>query len=100
MDNFSKNREDIRLRKSREKLFSLCSTKIRTTMIGAISDIESLFSDAVKDNPELFQELRSSILDRGNNQIRNLENDLYDYDINQKNSNLNTIYLPVKRKGQ
>jgi len=69
-------------------------------MIGAISDIESLFSDAVKDNPELFQELRSSILDRGNNQIRNLENDLYDYDINQKNSNLNTIYLPVKRKGQ
>jgi|SanBayMetagenome_1026888.scaffolds.fasta_scaffold02545_4 hypothetical protein len=100
MDNFSKNREDIRLRKSREKLFSLCSTKIRTTMIGAISDIESLFPDAVKDNPELFQELRSSILDRGNNQIRNLENDLYDYDINQKNSNLNTIYLPVKRKGQ
>ncbi len=69
-------------------------------MIGAISDIESLFPDAVKDNPELFQELRSSILDRGNNQIRNLENDLYDYDINQKNSNLNTIYLPVKRKGQ
>jgi hypothetical protein len=69
-------------------------------MIGAISDIESLFPDAVRDNPELFQELRSSILDRGNNQIRNLENDLHDYNINQNNSNLNTIYLPVKRKGQ
>jgi hypothetical protein len=98
MSNFSRSRENMKLRQSRQRLFSLCSTKIKTTMIGAISDIESIFPEIVSKYPELFQELRASILDRGNNQIRNLQNDINDYNVSLEYNDLNTIYLPVKGK--
>lgn len=98
MSDFKKNREDHRLKKSRDRLLSVCNTKIKTTMIGAISDIENMLSDVIQDQPELFEKLRSSILDRGNNQIRNLELEISDYNITYKHNDLHTIILPVKRK--
>lgn len=57
---------------SEEKLRKSCITKMRTIMIGALSDIEE-----GKD----YEELRKSILDRGNNLIRSLEDELKNYTI-------------------
>ena len=57
---------------SEEKLRKSCITKMRTIMIGALSDIEE-----GKD----YEELRKSILDRGNNLIRALEDELKNYTI-------------------
>lgn len=98
MSDFTKNREDYKQKKSKDRFLSLCNTKIKTTMIGAISDIENMLSNFLEDEPELFERLRSSILDRGNAQIRSLEKDIADYDIGYKYNNLHTIILPVKRK--
>ena len=57
---------------SEEKLRKSCITKMRTIMIGSLSDIEE-----GKD----YEELRKSILDRGNNLIRALEDELKNYTI-------------------
>jgi hypothetical protein len=51
-------------------------SKIKTTMIGAIADIEELDMDE-----DTFNAIRNSILDRGNNQIRLIKKELYDYKI-------------------
>ena len=57
---------------SEEKLRKSCITKMRTIMIGSLSDIEE-----GKD----YEELRKSILDRWNNLIRALEDELKNYTI-------------------
>ena len=45
-------------------------------MIGAISDVEELDIDE-----DTFNDIRNSILDRGNNQIRSIQKELGDYKI-------------------
>lgn len=57
--------------KSKEKLRQSCISKMKTIMIGALSDIETKDPD----------ELRKSILDRGNSLIRSFEEELEKYDI-------------------
>jgi hypothetical protein len=69
---------------STEKLRKSCISKMRTIMIGAISDIETDAS---------FDELRKSILDRGNDLIRAFEEELKQYNIEFKGN------LTVFRKG-
>lgn len=89
MDNFKK-RADIKQQElARNKLFNQCSKRINTTMIGAIATLEKYFSD----HPD-FTQIRSEILDKGNNQIRNLHVDFDPYNVNFKNS----IVLPIERK--
>ncbi len=89
--------------KSKERLKRIIKKKIQTTMIGAISSVENLFSflwdegaeDAEKMQ-ELFNTLRSEILDKGNHQIRNVDTELDLYDINLKT---NTVTLPINKIG-
>lgn len=78
------------LKASKDRLAKIVTKKIQTTMIGAIADIEEYFSYLWNvDNPTaedlefktLFDDLRQSILDRGNNQIRNIKVELDQYDI-------------------
>ena len=112
MDEFAqyfKTHQDYKLNKierdkdiSKKKLYRTAETKIRTTMIGALSSIENnlkKFWDV--PNPtaeqiamkETFEEcVRSEILDRGNNQIRNLENEFGNYEILYKKK---IVYLPL-----
>lgn len=50
--------------------------KIQTTMIGSIADIEDLDID-----DDIFDEIRKSILDRGNDQIKMIIQDLKNYKV-------------------
>jgi hypothetical protein len=68
-----KEKEDY----SSNKLRQSCVSKMRTIMVGAICDIEE------KEN---FDEMRKSILDRGNNLIRLLEEELKNYSIVYKSN--------------
>ena len=76
---------------SRDSLSKILKKKIQTTMIGALSSIEENFSflwnnDDVSENDKaimqnLYQKVRSEILDKGNNQARNIDAELSQYDI-------------------
>lgn len=89
---------------SRERLLKICCTKVRTTMIGALESIEKRFKhywevEGKLNNEQLllkklYEEIRQEILDRGNTQIRNLETEFEQYEIDWKRY---TLYLPVKQ---
>lgn len=105
----SKKKEDIirdsHVKRSRESLKKLVAKRIQTTMIGALAAIEEKFKDfwTPKDGDKMteeqqslyniFQEIRSSILDNGNNQIRLLEKDIEQFDVEARQY---TIQLKVK----
>ena len=80
---YSINREVRKRNTSKARLSSLIESKIKTTMIGAISDIEKMMGDFIKteDGERIFTELRESILDRGNYQIRSMKDELESYEI-------------------
>ena len=114
MDDFTDNLKICRKREldkdkeyklsSRNRLFEICKKKITTTMIGALDTIEKKFGqywtpkDGQKMTNEqlaikaLYEEIRREILDRGNHQIRNLETELSQYDVEWKRY---TLQLPV-----
>lgn len=104
----SKYKED-----SRERLKKISVTKIKTTMIGALSAIEKRLGflwgldEDGKDSghplsPEeqhlkdIYDELRSEILDIGNNQIRNLSTEISQYDVSWNRYHMT---LPVIKEG-
>ena len=78
---------------SRNRLLKISAKKIQTTMIGALSSIENHFgflwdhddrenlSSESEHMKQLYDDVRSEILDKGNNQIRNLEAELSQYDV-------------------
>ncbi len=75
---------------SKERLSKILKKKIQTTMIGALSTIEENLkflweSDDPKIDKEkmkeLYNKIRSEILDRGNNQARNVDAELAQYDV-------------------
>jgi hypothetical protein len=95
---------------SRDKLFKVAKKKIQTTMIGALSTVEESFgflwamglpeeekTEEQKKVQELYEEARAKILDRGNTQIRNLESEFVNYDINRKKYLIN---LPMIKEGE
>ena len=99
-------REDRKKELSKDKLLSVTKKKVQTTMIGAISTIENHLgflwdvenpTAEQKELRNIFEEMRSEILDRGNTQIRNLENEFSSYDVIFKNYTLN---LPVINRGE
>ena len=91
---------------SKDKLFKAAKKKVQTTMIGALSTLESSFGflwgfDIAEEDKtleqkkiyEIYEKARAQILDRGNTQIRNLESEFVNYDIVRKKHH---ITLPVK----
>ena len=95
MSGFKKFREEQNALRAHEQLLDKSKKKIITTMIGALADLESMLAYELGANPELHEKLRSSILDRGNNQIRNLEIDFGAYEIQLKKY---VFMLPVTPK--
>jgi|SRR5210317_1434046 hypothetical protein len=88
---------------SKERLAKILKKKVQTTMIGALSSIEAhlgflwdsdgQMSDQQKMMYDLYQKLRSEILDKGNTQARNIDAELSQYDIKWLRYSVN---IPVK----
>ena len=88
------NKEKKYKEDSRNRLLKISAKKIQTTMIGALISIENHFgflwnhddgdenlSSESQHMKQLYEDVRSEILDKGNNQIRNLEAELSQYDV-------------------
>lgn len=100
--NLKQKKEDKEKEISKDKLLKVAKRKIQTTMIGSLASIEHylgfLWSE---DNPspeqihlkKIFEELRSEILDRGNTQIRNLENEFVNYEVVFKKYTMNLPFI-------
>jgi hypothetical protein len=94
---------------SKNRLLKISKKKIQTTMIGALSTVEKhlgflwghegleSLTPEQEHLKEIYDEVRSEILDRGNNQARNLETEFAAYDINWLRYQ---ITLPVKTISQ
>lgn len=91
---YKKNRDEYKKSQAKTKLINACISKVKTTMIGAISDIEKNLGNFINTDKgyELFNVIRSSILDRGNDQIRSLEQELQAYDISYNSYLLKPIF--------
>ena len=75
---------------SKDRLKKIASKKIQTTMIGALDSIEKHLGFLWEEDAEgkcndslreIYDIVRQEILDRGNDQIRNLQTELDQYDI-------------------
>jgi hypothetical protein len=105
---FKTTKEERYKEVSKDRLLKISQKKIQTTMIGALSTIEKNFgflwgyesSDELTPEQEhmkeLFEEVRADILDRGNNQIRNLEAEFTNYDINWLRYRITIPVKPIK----
>ena len=104
---YKQQREDQYKVDSRDRLSKILKKKIETTMIGALSSIEehlgflwshrdneSLTEDQVYMK-DLYQKIRSEILDKGNTQARNVDAELSQYDVKWLKY---TIKMPVVKK--
>lgn len=93
---------------SKDRLSKILRKKVETTMIGALSSVEEHFSFLwVNENgaqtPEqkimhdLFQKVRSEILDKGNTQARNVDAELSQYDVKWLRY---TVEMPIANQNQ
>lgn len=89
-DNYKKAREKKYKADSKDRLSKILKKKIQTTMIGALSSIEENFGFLWnEDNPkitkaemtQIYNKIRSEILDKGNNQARNVDAELAQYEV-------------------
>ena len=105
--NYNSQRADKYKADSKDRLSKIMRKKIETTMIGALSTIEDSFgflwgkgqeeplTEEQEIMKELYQSVRSEILDRGNNQARNIDAELGQYEVEWKKYSMN---MPVISK--
>lgn len=99
-------RKDIIDERSKHRLKKEIKKKIQTTMIGSLSSIERYFGflwgedseeELTKDQErmrDIFEDLRTEILDKGNIQIRNADAEIDSYDVSWNKYHIN---LPIRR---
>ena len=90
---YKKIRDSKYKAESKDRLSKILKKKIQTTMIGALSTVEENFGflwNSGSDQPlteeqeimkNLYNKVRSEILDRGNNQARNIDAELAQYEV-------------------
>ena len=89
---YKKQRETKYKTDSKDRLSKILKKKIQTTMIGALSSIEENFGFLWNNNngqltkdqeamKNLYNKIRSDILDKGNNQARNIDAELAQYEV-------------------
>ena len=103
MENYKQIREDKYKQDSRDRLSKILKKKVETTMIGALSSMEenlghlwnhgAQMSEEQQKIYDLYQKIRSEILDRGNTQARNIDVELSQYDVKWLRYSMN---IPVK----
>jgi hypothetical protein len=97
-------RDDKYRQDSKDRLAKIVKKKVETTMIGALSSIEQNFGflwtaedgKLTKEQQimfDIYQKVRSEILDKGNSQARNIDAELSQYDVNWLKY---SITIPVK----
>ena len=104
-NNYEKRRNNLYESSSKESLSRNLKKKIETTMIGALSSIEENFKflwedcDSAKSQEmyNIYQSIRSEILDKGNRQIRNVDSELANYTVTL---NKQKYYFPVLKGGR
>jgi hypothetical protein len=100
---YKKVRDEKYRHDSKDRLSKILKKKVETTMIGALSSIEEhfgfLWSGKSELTPEqqmmydIYQRVRSEILDKGNAQARNIDAELNQYDVKWLKY---SITIPVK----
>lgn len=93
---YKRSRSDRYREQSKDRLSQNMKKKIRTTMIGAVSAIEDHLGPLIDQEPsldEVFQRIRADILDKGNHQLRNVDVELSQYDVEWKR---HTLTMPVR----
>ena len=108
-EDFKRVKQDKYLDSSKDRLLKIGKKKIQTTMIGALSTLEDKFGflwgkdtdgDLAPEQQhmkDLYEEVRSEILDRGNNQMRNLEAEFAQYSIKWLRYSFQLPVVPVKQ---
>ena len=103
---YQRLREEKYRSDSKQRLSKILRKKIETTMIGALSSIEEHFGFLwTEGSPyegeekaamlDLYNKIRSEILDKGNTQARNVDAELAQYDLKWLKY---TMTIPVKQK--
>jgi hypothetical protein len=98
-------KKDILNERSKTRLKKEIRKKIQTTMIGSLSSMEKFFGflwgeesdELTKDQVkmrDIFEEMRTDILDKGNMQIRNADSEIDTYDVVWNKYHIN---LPITR---
>lgn len=99
-------KQDIINERSKTRLKKEIKKRIQTTMIGSLSSVEKYFgflwgenseSELTKEQihmREIFEEMRTEILDKGNSQIRNSDSEIENYDVIWNKYHIN---LPIKK---
>ena len=105
---YKKSREAKYKTDSKERLSKILKKKIQTTMIGALSTIEEHFGFLWDNNEtseadqqamrDLYQKIRSEILDKGNNQARNIDAELSQCDIEWLKYSMKIPMIPKKEE--
>ena len=93
-------RQQKYLDECRQRLSNIAEKKMKTTFIGALDAIERMFGDIwgadidekdrnkeEKENFELWQDLRTEILNNGNTQLRGLLNEISQHVVEWKRYN-------------
>jgi len=104
-ESYKKSRDDKYAQGSKDRLSKILKKKIQTTMIGALSTIEENlgFLWESDDQPpeqkqimkDIYDKVRSQILDKGNHQARNIDAELAQYDVKWLKYQ---VTMPVKHK--
>lgn len=105
--NYKEARKDKYKLDSKDRLSKILKKKIQTTMIGALSSIEqhlsflweseSISTEDKKAMKVIYEQIRSEILDKGNNQARNIDAELAQYNIEWLRYE---VSIPVINKGK
>ncbi len=107
---YKQQREDKYKVDSKERLSKIIRKKIETTMIGALSSIEENLGflwnhdgagEASSEQAymkEIYQKIRSEVLDKGNNQARNVDAELSQYDIKWLKYTMNIPVIPKEEE--
>lgn len=99
-------KQEILNERSKTRLKKEVKKRIQTTMIGSLSSVEKFFGflwgegsekELTKEQihmREVFEEMRTEILDKGNSQIRNSDSEIENYDVIWNKYHIN---LPIKK---
>ena len=101
---YKKTRDDKYRSDSKDRLSKILKKKVETTMIGALSSIEEHLGFLWEGDGEtltteqqmmhdVYQRVRSEILDKGNTQARNMDSELSQYDVKWLKY---SVTIPVK----